>query len=215
MTDNPPLREVVLVHGLWFGAWALAPLARRLEAEGFSVRRFSYPSTAGQIHEHAAGLLAFSRQTRASELHFVGHSLGGLVILHMLGEAPDLPPGRVVLLGSPLDGSVVARRTRRIPGSEKLLGRVRKALERGYGKLSAGRETGMIAGTRAIGLGLLVGGAGKPGDGTVSVDETRTKGLKDHLLLPVNHTGLLYSAEVARQAAIFLRTGSFEWPAAC
>ncbi len=215
MTKDSPKREVILVHGLWFGAWAMAWLARRLEAEGFTVRRFSYPSTAGRLHEHAGRLLEFCLQTRADELHFIGHSLGGLVILHMLGEDPDLPPGRVVLLGSPLDGSVVARRTRRIPGSEKLLGRVRKTLERGYGKLSVGRETGMIAGTRAIGLGLLVGGTGKPGDGTVSVDETRTKGLKDHLLLPVNHTGLVYSREVARQAAIFLRTGSFEWPAAC
>ena len=214
MTNRSP-HEVILVHGLWFGAWAMARLARRLQAEGFAVRRFAYPSTAGRIDEHADRLLEFSRQTRAGELHFIGHSLGGLVILHMLDGASDLPPGRVVLLGSPLAGSAVARQTRRIPGSRKLLGRVRKTLERGYGTLSAGRETGMIAGTRAIGLGLLVGGAGRPGDGTVSVDETRTVGLKDHLLLPVNHTGLVYAPEVARQAAIFLRTGSFEWPAAC
>jgi hypothetical protein len=118
-------------------------------------------------------------------------------------------------LGSPLDGSIVARRTRRIPGSAKLLGQVQEALEQGYGRLPPGRDTGMIAGTRAIGLGSLVGGAGKPGDGTVAVAETRTPGLKDHLLLPVNHTGMLYSSEVARQVACFLQTGSFDWRTAC
>jgi hypothetical protein len=133
----------------------------------------------------------------------------------MLNENPGLPPGRVVLIGSPLDGSAIARRSQRIPGTEKLVGQVKKALESGYGQLPPGRETGMIAGTRSIGLGMLLGGPGKPGDGTVAVAETRTTGLKDHLLLPVTHTGMLYSSEVARQAACFLRSGSFDWPVAC
>lgn len=207
--------EVILVHGLWFGSWAMARLARKLQAAGFGVRRFSYRSTADQLDEHSRQLLEFARQSGSRQLHFVGHSLGGLVCLHMLNGNPDLPPGRVVLLGSPLDGSTIARRSRRIPGGAKLLGQVKTALESGYGQLPTGRETGMIAGTRAIGLGILLGGAGTPGDGTVAVNETRTKGLKDHLLLPVTHTGMLYSAEVARQAACFLRTGSFDWPDAC
>jgi len=207
--------EVILVHGLWFGPWAMARLARKLQAAGFGVRRFSYPSTAGQIDAHSRQLLKFARQTRSGRLHFVGHSLGGLVCLHLLNENPELPPGRVVLLGSPLDGSSIARRSQRIPGGDRLLGQVRTALENGYGQLPQGRETGMLAGTRAIGLGILLGGAGTPGDGTVAVAETRATGLKDHLLLPVTHTGMLYSAEVARQTACFLRTGSFDWPAAC
>jgi pimeloyl-ACP methyl ester carboxylesterase len=207
--------EVILVHGLWFGAWAMARLARKLRAAGFEVRRFAYPSTAGQLDAHSRQLLEFARQSGSGRLHFVGHSLGGLVCLHMLNENPELPSGRVVLLGSPLDGSTIARRSQRIPGGEKLLGQVKTALENGYGKLPSDRQTGMIAGTRAIGLGLLLGGAGTPGDGTVAVTETRTTGLKDHLLLPVTHTGMLYSAEVARQTAYFLQTGSFDWPAAC
>jgi len=193
----------------------MARLARKLQAAGFGVRRFSYPSTAGQIDAHSRQLLKFARQTRSGRLHFVGHSLGGLVCLHLLNENPELPSGRVVLLGSPLDGSSIARRSQRIPGGDRLLGQVRTALENGYGQLPPGRETGMLAGTRAIGLGILLGGAGTPGDGTVAVAETRATGLKDHLLLPVTHTGMLYSAEVARQTACFLRTGSFDWPAAC
>jgi len=212
MSSNP---EVILVHGLWFGPWAMGRLARKLQAAGFTVRRFAYASTAGQIDKHSRELAEFARQSLSQHVHFVGHSLGGLVTLHMLNENTDLPPGRVVLMGSPLDGSIVARRSARIPGGAKLLGQVQAALEQGYGRLPPGRETGMIAGTRAIGLGSLVGGAGKPGDGTVAVAETRTPGLKDHLLLPVNHTGMLYSSEVARQVACFLQTGSFDWPAAC
>jgi len=207
--------EVILVHGLWFGSWAMASLARKLRADGFAVRRFDYSSTAGTLDAHSAQLLGFARQSSAQRLHFVGHSLGGLVCLHMLNDGQDIPPGRLVLLGSPLAGSAIARRTGGIPGAEKLLGQIRTALQAGYGQLGSGRQTGMIAGTRSIGLGMLLGGTGKPGDGTVTVDETRTRGLKDHLLLPVSHTGMLYSSEVARQAGCFLRTGSFDWPLAC
>jgi pimeloyl-ACP methyl ester carboxylesterase len=212
MAGNP---EVILVHGLWFGSWAMARMARKLQTAGFSVRRFSYTSTSGSLEAHAAELREFSRQTRSDQLHFAGHSLGGLVTLRMLSEYGGLPPGRVVLIGSPLDGSVVARRSRRVPGAEKLLGEVRTTLERGYERLPGDRETGMIAGSRSIGLGMLVGGVEKPGDGTVGVNETRSRGLKDHLVLPVTHTGMLYSREVVRQAAYFLRTGGFDRSPAC
>ena len=202
--------EVILVHGLWFGSWAMARLAKKLRAEGFGVRRFSYSTTAGDLRAHAAELREFARASQADQLHFASHSLGGLVTLAMLGTEEGLPPGRVVLMGSPLDGSVVARRSRKIPGAEKLLGEIRSTLERGYEYLPSDRETGMIAGSKAFGLGMLVGGAGKPGDGTVAVRETLAAGLKDHLVLPVTHTGMLYSAEVARQAACFLKFGSFD-----
>ena len=202
--------EVILVHGLWFGSWAMARLAKKLRAEGFGVRRFSYSTTAGDLRAHAAELREFARASQADQLHFASHSLGGLVTLAMLGAEEGLPPGRVVLMGSPLDGSIVARRSSKVPGAEKLLGEIRLTLEHGYEYLPGDRETGMIAGSRAIGLGVLVGGAGKPGDGTVAVRETLAAGLKDHLVLPVTHTGMLYSAEVARQAGYFLKFGSFD-----
>jgi hypothetical protein len=75
--------------------------------------------------------------------------------------------------------------------------------------LAADRDIGMIAGSRSIGLGLLLGGLGEPGDGTVAVAETRAEGLRQHRLLPVTHTGMLFSKQVAREVAYFLRTGSF------
>jgi len=212
MAGNP---EIILVHGLWFGSWAMARLAKKLQAEGFRVRRFSYSTTAGDLRTHAAQLWEFVRSTQADQLHFASHSLGGLVTLGMLHAEAGLPPGRVVLMGSPLDGSIVARRSRKLPGVKKLLGGMRPTLEHGYEHLPGDRETGMIAGSRAIGLGMLMGGAGKPGDGTVAVRETLAAGLKDHLVLPVTHTGMLYSAEVARQVAGFLKSGSFDRTSTC
>lgn len=201
--------EIILVHGLWFGSWAMARLARHLRGAGFGVRRFDYSSTSGDIQSHAGELREFARKPGAGRQHFVGHSLGGLVILKMLAESRGIPPGRVILLGSPLDGSIVARKSHRVPFAEKLLGEVRSALDHGFSQLPPDRETGMIAGSRSLGLGWVVGGTGSPGDGTVAINETRIGGLKDHLVLPVTHTGMLYSGKVASQAAHFLHNGSF------
>jgi pimeloyl-ACP methyl ester carboxylesterase len=207
--------EVIVVHGLWFGSWAMASLASKLEAEGLACRRYSYATTGDGLAQHAAGLRQFVAQTPAKTVHFVAHSLGGLVTLKMLHVYSWVPAGRIVLLGSPLGGSITARKAGKVPGSEKLLGEIRSALHKGYGRVPPGRDTGMIAGTRGLGLGLLVGGVGGPGDGTVAVQETRIPGLADHIELPVTHTGMLYSKEVARQAAIFLRSGGFEHAPAC
>jgi hypothetical protein len=86
---------------------------------------------------------------------------------------------------------------------------VRPALVEGFSRLPRGWQTGMIAGSRSFGLGLLVGGTAGAGDGTVAVRETRAEGLRNHLVLPVTHTGMLFSRAVARQVSGFLRSGSF------
>jgi pimeloyl-ACP methyl ester carboxylesterase len=206
--------QVVLVHGLWFGPWSLAPLAQRLRRAGFEPRRFRYRTTTAALDQHARDLRAFVGPAPQTPLHFVAHSLGGLVTLQMLAAYPDLPAGRVVLLGSPLRGSLAARKARRVPGGRRLLGAARPTLESGIAGPAPGREIGreigMIAGSRGIGLGLLLGGVGGPGDGTVAVAETRAEGLADHRVLPVTHTGLLFSRAVARQACHFLQNGRFD-----
>jgi len=204
-----PQPLVVLVHGLWFGPWSLGLLARRLRHAGFEPRRFRYRSTRADLAEHARALRRFVDIPGNRPVNFVAHSLGGLVTLHMLAEGTDLPPGRVVLLGSPLGGSVAARKSARVPGARRLLGAAKPALEAGFERLVADREIGMIAGSRSIGLGLFLGGLGEPGDGTVAVAETRSEGLREHRLLPVTHTGMLFSKQVALEVVHFLRVGSF------
>lgn len=200
---------VVLVHGLWFGAWSLALLARRLRRAGFEPLRFRYRSTRIGLEGHARDLGRFVAANPRPTVHFVAHSMGGLVVLKMLAGAEGLPAGRIVLLGSPLAGSAVARRSTRIPGGRRLLGAALEALDGGHGAVETTREVGMIAGTRGIGLGLLVGGTGGPGDGTVALAETRAEGLADRLELPVTHTGMLMSRAVVRHTVRFLRSGSF------
>ena len=91
-----------------------------------------------------------------------------------------------------------------------MFGQVQADLEQGCTQFPGQYEIGMIAGSRPLGLGLLAGGAGGPGDGTVGLHETVHKGLKDHLVLPASHSGLLFSTEVARQVGIFLQRGQFE-----
>jgi len=201
--------DLILVHGLWYGSWALQALSRYLRRDGFKIHHFSYPATSASLKAHAHSLYEFARNRKTDGLHFLGHSLGGLVILRMMSETPELPPGRIVLLGSPLGGSIVARRMGNLPGSGKWLGAARTALESGYSQLPEDRETGLIAGSLGFGLGLFVGGTDGPGDGLVSLHEASAPGLQDRLVLPVSHTGLIYSAKVARHAAKFLETGRF------
>ena len=205
--------EIVLVHGLWFGSFFMRPLARRVEKHtGLPVRRINYRSTKGELDEHARRLYEFCRQESAGTRHRVGHSLGGLVILKMLSMYPEFEPGRLVFLGSPLQGSRVARKAIELPGVSALLGQVQADLERGFDGFAGGREAGMIAGSRSLGLGLFVGGLDGPGDGTVALEETRAEWLCAHCVLPVTHTGMLYSPEVAEKAAQFLETGRFGPP---
>ena len=181
-----------------------------MRRDGFKIRHFAYLATSASLSAHAGSLYEFASTTKMDGLHFLGHSFGGLVILRMMSETPVLPPGRIVLLGSPLGGSIVVRRLRNLPGSGKLLGESRTTLEEGYSRLPKDRETGLIAGSMGVGLGLFMGGTGGPGDGTISLQEASSPGLQDRMVLPVSHSGLLYSGKVARHAANFLETGRFQ-----
>lgn len=203
------MAEVVLVHGLWFGPVSLSLLASRLQRAGFGCRRFRYPTLRQSLPANARTLREFIGDSGADELHLVGHSLGGLVVLRMLDEYRDLPPGRVVLLGTPVKGSEVARRAAGIRALKPLVGCARGALESGFDHAPPGRETGVVAGTFGVGLGLIVRGLDGVNDGTVSLAETELPGAADRLELPVTHTGLVISKPVADGVVRFLRTARF------
>jgi pimeloyl-ACP methyl ester carboxylesterase len=200
----PPL---ILLHGLWMGPWALAPLARRLREAGFDVATLGYASARGGPEPAIAGLIDRLQERPATQI--VAHSLGGLIALEALRRAPDLPPRRVVCLGSPLCGSRAAAGLSRWDGGRWLLGRSGELLRCGLPPWRGAGEVGMIAGTRGLGAGRLLARLQPPHDGTVEVDETRLPGLTDHLALPVTHTGLLFSAAAAAQTATFLREAMF------
>ena len=200
---------VVLVHGLWVRGWSMTVLAKRLRAQGHDVQVFSYPTTSDCLDAHADALHAFIGGLDAEELHLVGHSMGGLVILNLLNRYDDLPPGRVVLMGSPVKGSRVVKRLEKLPGHKLMLGKARENLLQGYDRAPEMHEAGMIRGTRALGLGQVTGGAGEPSDGTVAVSETELEGLTDSVELGVSHTEMLLSKDVAKQIGQFLAHGEF------
>ena len=211
-TPAPQPHQVVLVHGLWYGPVSMGLLDLRLSRRGFSCQRFGYPTLSASIRENARDLHRFALTLEAERVDFVGHSLGGLVILRMLDEWGGLPPGRVVLLGSPVRGSAVASRLLDIKAAQPLIGEARTALEKGFSHAPSGRDTGVIAGTRPVGLGRLFENLNDPHDGTIQADETRLDDALDTIDLPVSHTGLVLSSSVADQVAHFLQSGRFDPP---
>ena len=207
----PSAPTVILLHGLWMSGFELGVLKRRLQPQ-FNAIPFSYPSISGSMAEHARSLLDLAQAQQTDELHFIGHSLGGLVILRALQLTGDLPPGRAVLLGTPLQGSKAAQGVARwVPFAKAILGPV--AHEEIVGattrEWSGKRDVGIIAGSMGMGLGRLFADFDTDHDGTVSVAETRLPGACDHIVISTSHTGLLFSSDVADQAAHFLSNGTF------
>lgn len=209
MPDRPP---VVLIHGLWYGRISLKPVASRLARRGWAVERFGYPTIRHSIDANADALHEFLQEHFGrGPTHLVGHSLGGLVALRMLERhGKDFEPGRLVLLGSPVNGSSVARRLSALGPLGRLVGRSAGPLGEGVQRAPAGWDVGVIAGTQGLGLGRLISQLDAPHDGTVSESETHLSGETDRALLPVSHTGLVLSPAVTDAIDHFLEHGRFD-----
>lgn len=206
------MTAIVFVHGLWLTGIESTLLLQRLGAElECETHYFHYPSVTASMADILAELHAFTRGLDATTLHFVGHSLGGIVVLRLLEAHDDLPQGRAVLLGSPLKGSRAARGVARWPIGAAILGRNIEAevLTPRPRRWDGRRDLGVIAGDSSLGLGRLFGALDEANDGTVCVSETQLEGSTDHIVLPISHTGMLFSGEVAHQTARFLAAGSF------
>ncbi len=189
----------------------MAFLKRRLRRLGFDARIFSYRSVSRDLRQNAARLQQYLALLPADRVHFVGHSLGGLVIRALFHfHAP--PPGRIVTLGTPHRGCQVAATLSRNPWLRRLLGRGMQALlARELETWPPPRELGAIAGDLSVGAGrLVVPHLPIPNDGTVTAAETFLPEAADRITLRVSHLGMLLSPEVARQTAGFLRSGRFD-----
>jgi pimeloyl-ACP methyl ester carboxylesterase len=204
------LETVVLIHGLFLRGEVMAPMAARLRHAGFATRVFTYPTLAQSPGENARALKRLTDDIDAPAVHFVGHSLGGLVLRHFFARNAPERPGRVVTLGTPHRYSQAARVLARFEFARQLLN---KSLEHGLlGDVPPwdGRhELGSIAGTMSVGLGRLIGGLHGPSDGTVAVDETRLEHQRDHICLPLTHMALIFAPAASAQTVHFLRHGRF------
>ncbi len=207
------MREaVVYVHGLWMSGGESLLLRRRLAREfGLRVHAFRYAAAAATMAEITSRLQRFVRELRAPRLHFIGHSLGGLVIYRFLERYPGQPPGRVVFLGTPSVSSRAAVQASQIRMVASLMGRsvAEELLRPRERRWVMDRPLGIIAGTQPLGFGQLLAHFDEDCDGTIAVSETQLPGATDHITLPVSHLGMLVSARVARETGAFLQDGRF------
>ena len=208
-SGSGPDFPVILTHGLWVPGVVMQPLAARLERGGFRCHTFSYMGAARPLEAHAGRLARFARGIGPA--HFVGHSLGGLVVMEALARHPEMAAGRMVLLGTPARGCYAGRRLARYPGGRWFLGESEALWREGRtAQWTRSEALGVIAGTLPFGLGRMFGPLPGVNDGVVSLEETMIEGMADRVTLPVGHSAMLVSGRVAVQVCAFLNRGKFE-----
>ena len=208
---------VVLIHGLNRSWRAMEPMAQGLRDAGWSVVNVDYPSQAGPVEVIAPMAvdtgLEQCRAAGADQIHFVTHSIGGILVRysHYTAPIPDL--GRVVMLAPPNQGSEVIDITRDWPTTELFAGEA--GMQLGTGPTSIPKqlgpvnfELGVIAGTGSINF-VMSAMLPDPNDGKVSVASTRVDGMDDFLIVDDDHHYITESDTVIQNTVSFLRTGAF------
>lgn len=205
--------DVILLHGVLMNALEMLYLKRQLEKQGFTVHSLSYDSVKYSISENTHFLYEKILSLNCSKLHIVAHSLGGIMTMHLLEKYPDLAVARVVMLGTPINGSYAAKKISRWKVVGQLLtNSMADGLRGDHAFQGSSRcEIGMIAGNikSPMGLGILLGRLPEENDGTVLLSETKHPVISEHLEVKKSHTGLVFSRMVGKLVANFLRTGQF------
>jgi hypothetical protein len=190
-------------------------LQQALLQKGYQVQNVSYASTRNNIEQLAEEAIgpAVKLCPKEKKLHFVTHSLGGILVRQYLSLHQIDNLGRVVMLGPPNKGSEVVDKLRDFPGFRFINGEA--GLELGTGEFSvpnklgaANFDLGIIAGTCSVNLILsrMIPGTD---DGKVSVENTRLEGMNDHLEMEVTHPFMMRNAKVIEQVIHYLESGRF------
>jgi len=209
---------VVLLHGLARTSASMHSIANNLRTKGYLVVNVDYPSRRHAIEELADMAvnegLRICRARGARKIHFVTHSLGGILIRQYLAGQDIEELGRVVMLAPPNQGSKVVDRFSAYPGFGWLNGPAGYQLGTGKNSIPlrlgpADFEVGIIAGDRTINY-ILSTAFDEPNDGKVSVEDTKLDGMKDFLVVHRTHPFIMQASEVIEQVYNFLKNGSFK-----
>ncbi len=205
----------VLLHGLARTSGSMSEVERVLTNEGYHVVNAGYPSRDFPIDVLAESTIpgALRECPEAANVHFVTHSMGGILVRYYLGQHPVKRLGRVVMMGPPNGGSQVVDKLRSVPGFGAINGQAGDQLGTDTTSVPVGLgpatfEVGVIAGNRSLSpiLSALLPG---PDDGKIAVAQTCLGGMADHIVLPVTHTFMMRNGSVLRQIVRFLETGAF------
>jgi pimeloyl-ACP methyl ester carboxylesterase len=205
---------VVLLHGLAAGRLNMWPVHRALTRAGYRTLNLSYPSRSQSLDRLVDPLADEIERRARGAVHFVTHSMGGLVARALIARRRPANLGRAVMLGPPNDGSEWVELLTRIGLDQLILREARDVLapdrpaatQQSLGEIDY--PVGIIAGDWPDSiLPRLV--LPRPNDGRVSVAATRLAGAADHIVLRVPHMMMLVSPRVHRQAIAFLRDGRF------
>ena len=206
---------VILLHGIMRSSTHMVGLARFLKGQGYRVINVDYPSTKLDLFSLSEFVWKRIKEQVEEEeiIHFIGYSMGGLVVRAIINRYKLNNLGRVVMIGTPNQGSQISDSLRSYKIYVRILGPAGQQLTTNQsefqsvlGKLSY--ETGIIAGSINIyplGWFLLEG----KNDGRVTVENTKIDGMSDHVTVQVPHFYLPYSKTVQRLTLNFLRHGAF------
>jgi hypothetical protein len=209
---------VVLLHGLARTSISMNKMQRELRRSGFETVNIDYPSRKFTVEvlapmAVAQGVEECRKIEGVTSIHFVTHSLGGILLRQYLSENEIPELGRVVMFAPPNQGSIAADELRDVPGYDWVHGPVGRQLGKGDESvpLKLGPvdfELGVIAGTRStdpIASSVLP----NPDDGRVSVEDTKIDGMRDHAVVSHSHTFMIRMRKPIDLTIRFLRTGSF------
>jgi triacylglycerol lipase len=209
---------VVLLHGLARTAMSMNKMERELAAAGYLTANIDYPSREHTVEELAElavpqGIDACRSQEGVDRIHFVTHSLGGILLRQYLTDhvLPEL--GRVVMLGPPNQGSAAVDELRDVPGFDWLNGPAGQQLGKGENSVPlklgpATFELGVIAGNRTIDP-ITSAVLENPDDGRVSVEDTKLDGMADFVVVEHSHAFMMRMRRTIELTKAFLSKGRF------